>query len=44
MEEHYIFTLILIVVKLLIIHFKIILQIVMEEHYIFSNILIVVKY
>jgi hypothetical protein len=44
MGVHYIFSLILMIVKLQIIHFKITLQIVMEEHYIFTLILLLVKY
>jgi hypothetical protein len=44
MEEHYIFNQILIVVKLLIIHFKIIMQIVMEDHYFLILFLLIVKF
>jgi hypothetical protein len=44
MEVHYIFLIILLVVKYKIILFKITLQIVMEEHYILTLILIADKY
>jgi hypothetical protein len=44
MEVHYIFLIILLVVKYKIILFKITLQIVMEEHYILTLILIAAKY